>query len=69
MRIAHIEDAAFAIAEAAYEERLVVRAQADVHGQHAFFTADVANFLRLPFAIGVFLNQPELRGKAAAVNA
>src|SRR4026207_1505665 len=33
VRIRHVEHAALAVAEATHEERSVVRAQADVHGQ------------------------------------
>src|SRR5215469_408285 len=63
MRIAYVEDPAFSIAETAYEERTVVGAQAEVHGQDAFLTADVGDFLRLPLVIRVFVNKPEFRAQ------
>src|SRR5262249_12425950 len=37
MRVRDIENAAFAISEAIHKQRFVVRADADVHGQHTSF--------------------------------
>src|SRR6476469_4410855 len=60
--VAIIEDAAFAVTETIDKQCFVIGADADIDGEHATLdVTDWRNFLCLPFAAIVGINQPKFR--------
>src|SRR6185295_3898227 len=62
MRVRYIKDTHLAVAETVHEQSLIIGTEADVYWQHAaLLVAHGRDFLGLPFAVLVFVAEPEFR--------